>query len=230
MASLAGIVAARGFPRNWTRSRSAWRSRLAAGIAGGLINGALVSYVGILPFVATLGTLTVFSGFAFVASGGKTIFGGDIPAGFSNFAQGRPAALGLGRSSHRELPNLVIAAAVVFVLVWFVLERLAFGRHLYAMGGGGEAARLAGINVRRVRTRGLRLSRAPAPRSRACMYASRVASANPTQGSRPHARWHRRRLPRHDHERERRAADRLHARRRARSRRPRQRPHAIERR
>ena len=41
----------------------------------------------ILPFVATLGTLTVFSGVAFLVSGGRTIFGRDIPPGFSGFAR-----------------------------------------------------------------------------------------------------------------------------------------------
>ncbi len=47
---------------------------ISVGFFGGLFNGFLVSYIGILPFVATLGTLTIFSGMAFIISGGKTIF------------------------------------------------------------------------------------------------------------------------------------------------------------
>ena len=55
----------------------------------------LVSLVGILPFVATLATLTMFSGAAFVVSGGKTISGRAIPEGFGNFARdGIPRRLG----------------------------------------------------------------------------------------------------------------------------------------
>jgi ribose transport system permease protein len=180
MASLAGIVAAVVF-RETESVALGVALALAVGVAGGLVNGALVSYLGILPFVATLGTLTVFSGFAFVASGGKTIFGGDIPGAFSGFAKGGLPLWTAGGQAV-AIPNLVIAAAIVFLLVWFVLERLAFGRHLYAMGGGGEAARLAGINVRRVRLAAFAIAGAGAAIA-GLMYASRVASANPTQGS-----------------------------------------------
>ena len=68
MASLAGIVAAVLFSMGYP----IWIGILAAlfvGIIGGLFNGFLVSIIGILPFVATLGTLTMFSGFAFLISG-----------------------------------------------------------------------------------------------------------------------------------------------------------------
>lgn len=70
MASLAGVVAAvlfaAGFPV-WVGLLAA----LGAGLLGGVFNGFLVSVLGILPFVATLGTLTVFSGTAFLISDGK---------------------------------------------------------------------------------------------------------------------------------------------------------------
>ena len=61
---------------------------LLVGLARRRLNGVLVSLIGILPFIATLATLTVFSGAAFLISGGKTIFGRDIPEGFSGFARG----------------------------------------------------------------------------------------------------------------------------------------------
>src|SRR6195952_1083441 len=70
MASLSGIAAAILF----TLGVPVWAAvgiALLVGIAGGAINGVLVSIVGILPFVATLATLTIFSGVAFVVSGGK---------------------------------------------------------------------------------------------------------------------------------------------------------------
>ena len=175
MASLAGIVAAvlfaGGFPL--------WGGVLAAlgvGLLGGLFNGFLVSVLGILPFVATLGTLTVFSGTAFLISDGKTIFGRDIPAEFSGFAR---AGVEIGDV---KIPFLTLTALVVITLCWFVLEQTNFGRRLYAIGGNREAAHLAGIRVKRLRLIAFALTGLGAAGA-GLMYASRVASANPTQGS-----------------------------------------------
>jgi ribose transport system permease protein len=176
MASLAGIVAALAFRDGhgvWVGVALA----LVVGLVGGLLNGALVAYVGILPFVATLGTLTVYSGLAFLVSGGKTIFGRDIPAAFSGFARS-----GVSLTETISLPSLTIVAALVLLAVWFTLEQTTFGRRLYAIGGNKEAARLAGIRVRRLRFLAFGLSGLGAALA-GLMYASRVASANPTQGS-----------------------------------------------
>ncbi|CAI9414309.1 Ribose import permease protein RbsC [Pleomorphomonas sp. T1.2MG-36] len=176
MASLAGIVAALAFRDGhgvWVGVALA----LVVGLVGGLLNGALVAYVGILPFVATLGTLTVYSGLAFLVSGGKTIFGRDIPAAFSGFARS-----GISLTETISLPSLTIVAALVLLAVWFTLEQTTFGRRLYAIGGNKEAARLAGIRVRRLRFLAFGLSGLGAALA-GLMYASRVASANPTQGS-----------------------------------------------
>src|SRR3569623_2378336 len=87
MASLSGVVAAVLF----TLGGPIWAAILAAlvvGLIGGLLNGAMVSLSGILPCVATLATLTIFSGAAFVVSGGKTISGRTIPDAFGEFARG----------------------------------------------------------------------------------------------------------------------------------------------
>jgi ribose transport system permease protein len=176
MASLAGIVAALAF----RDGQAVWVGvmlALVVGLLGGLLNGALIAYVGILPFVATLGTLTVYSGLAFLVSGGKTIFGRDIPQVFSGFARA-----GLPLSGTVSLPALTILAALVLAAVWFTLEQTAFGRRLYAIGGNKEAARLAGIRVKRLRFLAFGLSGLGAATA-GLMYASRVASANPTQGS-----------------------------------------------
>ena len=86
MASLAGVVAAVIF-RDTGSVPLGVALALATGLAGGALNGALVSYLGILPFVATLGTLTVFSGLAFIICKGTTIFGADIPESFGGFAK-----------------------------------------------------------------------------------------------------------------------------------------------
>lgn len=180
MASLSGIVAAVLFAMGYP----VWVGLLAAlfvGLLGGLFNGFLVSVVGILPFVATLGTLTVYSGIAFLISGGKTIFGRDIPTGFSGFARGGIPLEPLGLEGIK-LPFLTITAVVVIILCWFVLEHTTFGRRLYAIGGNKEAAHLAGIRVKRLRLLAFGLTGLGAAAA-GLMYAARVASANPTQGS-----------------------------------------------
>lgn len=175
MASLAGITAAVCFQAHWPMGLAV-AAALGVGLIGGIVNGLLVAYAGILPFIATLGTLTMYSGAAFILSGGKTIFGRDIPSGFSDFARG---GLMLG---DLKLPFLTIASLVVLGLVWLVLEQTTLGRRLYAIGGNAVAAELAGIRVRRLRLVGFALTGLGAATA-GLMYASRVASANPTQGS-----------------------------------------------
>lgn len=180
MASLAGIAAALVF-KDTGSVPLGLLAALAIGVVGGLINGALVSFIGILPFVATLGTLTVYSGVAFLLSGGKTIFGSDIPKGFSDFARG---GVPLWQSGDQmlSLPNLTLVAVASFVIVWVLLEQTVIGRRLYAIGGNMEAARIAGVKVKSLRFLAFGLSGAGAAAA-GLMYASRVASANPTQGS-----------------------------------------------
>ena len=180
MASLAGIVAAALFAAGYSLPVGI-AAALLTGIVGGMLNGVLVSVLGILPFVATLGTLTVFSGAAFYIAGGKTFYGQDIPKSFSDFARGGLALDGMGLASVK-LPFLTLTAVAVLVLVWVVLEQTAYGRKLYAIGGNREAAHLAGIKVRSLRLSAFALTGFGAATG-GLMYASRVASANPTQGS-----------------------------------------------
>ena len=180
MASLAGIVAAVTF-RETESVPLGIMAALGIGVLGGALNGVLVSYLGILPFVATLGTLTIFSGMAFLLADGKTIFGSAIPESFSAFAKdGIP--LWTSADQILRLPNLVIVAMISLSSVWFMLEKITFGRHLYAMGGSAEAARLAGIPVRFLRVTAFTLVGLGAAIA-GLMYTSRVASANPTQGA-----------------------------------------------
>jgi ribose transport system permease protein len=179
-ATLAGIVAAvlfaAGYPV-WLAVAIA----LLTGLVGGAFNGVLVSLIGILPFVATLATLTIFSGVAFILSDGKTISGRSIPEAFSNFArEGIP--LGEVGGVAVALPNLTIVAIATVAVVWVLLEQTTFGRRLYAIGGNIEAAHLSGVAVRRLKLIAFSLTGFSAALA-GIMYASRVASANPTQGS-----------------------------------------------
>ncbi|KRA99753.1 dolichyl-phosphate beta-glucosyltransferase [Devosia sp. Root685] len=179
-ASLAGIVAA----LMMAAGQPIWASvavALLVGLLGGAFNGVMVSLVGILPFIATLATMTMFSGLAFVVSGGKTISGRAIPEDFGNFARGG-IPLGEWGGVAISLPNLSIIAVVVVLAVWVLLEQTTYGRRLYAIGGNMEAAHLSGIAVKRLRLIAFSLTGLAAAAG-GLMYASRVASANPVQGS-----------------------------------------------
>lgn len=179
MASLAGVVAGVLFVQGWPVPM-ALGAALLVGLAGGVFNGVLVSVVGILPFVATLATLTLFSGLAFLVSDGRTIFGRDIPPGFADFARG---GLTLWTVNERvtRLPNLTMLAIAVTAVIWVVLEQTNYGRRLYAIGGNREAARLAGVRVTALRLSAFAFTGMGAAVA-GLMYASRVASANPVQG------------------------------------------------
>ena len=180
MASLAGVTAAVLFSHGFSVTTGI-AAALAVGALGGLFNGFLVSYVGILPFVATLGTLTMFSGTAFLVSGGQTIFGRDIPAEFSGFARGGVSLDVIGLQG-MVIPFLTILASATLLVVWFTLEQTIYGRRLYAIGGNRVAARLAGVRVRPLRMSAF-VATGIGSAIAGLMYASRVASANPTQGS-----------------------------------------------
>ena len=177
MASLAGVVAAVTFVAGGSPAAGI-AAALLTGLVGGAINGFLVSYVGILPFIATLGAMTVLSGMAFRVSGGKTIFGSAIPPAFSNFARGGVAIW----PTDLSIPNLTWVALGALVVIYALLEHTIHGRRLYAIGGNAEAARLAGVLIRPLRMAAYALSGLGAAVA-GLMYASRVASANPTQGS-----------------------------------------------
>jgi ribose transport system permease protein/putative xylitol transport system permease protein len=111
---------------------------LVVGLAIGLTNGALISKVGINPFVTTLGTAVFIQGLLFVATDAKPIYG--LPAEYT--------FIGLGRIG--PVPVATIIYGVVAVSVWLVLRLSRFGHYVYATGGNKEASRLAGVPVDRV--------------------------------------------------------------------------------
>jgi len=110
---------------------------LAVGAACGLINGLLIAYGRIAPFIVTLAMLAGARGLAEMIAGKKTQIV-TVP-GFVDFFSGR--VLGI--------PVLVIIFAAVAVGGWILLNRTTFGRRTLAVGGNVEAARLAGIKVQR---------------------------------------------------------------------------------
>ena len=109
---------------------------LAIGTVYGLVNGAVVAWIRVNSFIATLATSFVFYGIGFLLSDRSIIRIRDTA--FSEIARGR--ILGL--------TNATWIAVVVVGLFWFTLSRTRFGRHVFATGGAMEAARLAGVRVR----------------------------------------------------------------------------------
>ena len=174
MASLSGVVAATLWAAGWPLPAGI-AAALGVGLIGGLANGLLVAGLGIMPFVATLGTLTMLSGAAFLVSDGRTIFGDAIPEAMGAFARG---GLALGPVT---VPALSLVALAALALVWVLLEHTAAGRRLYAIGGNREAARLAGVAVARLRLLAFAVTGVGAAGA-GLMLTARVASANPTQG------------------------------------------------
>ena len=133
----------------WQQDVSLFKALGAAvlvGAFGGVFNGVLVAYAGLSAFVATLGTLTIFSGLALLVSDGKTIFGRAIPEFVGDFSRGGiPLAEGI------QLPNLTLIAILVLILMGIVLQHTVFGRNLHAVGGNREASILAGVPVAQLR-------------------------------------------------------------------------------
>jgi len=112
---------------------------MLCGLILGALNGILVWRLNIPPIVVTLGTLTIYRGMAFVASGGKWV----------NADQMSPDFIGLTRLPLFGLPLLAWIAIVVIVLFYFFLTRTPFGRSLYAVGVNPTASVYAGIDVGR---------------------------------------------------------------------------------
>jgi len=112
---------------------------IVAGIVVGLVNGGLVAFLRINPFVATLGTMSMIRGIVFVSTNATPVFG--VPFGFT--------ALGLGKTM--GVPNLVLVFAVVAAILGFLLHQTRFGHHVYMVGGNARAAAVMGIRTARLR-------------------------------------------------------------------------------
>jgi ribose/xylose/arabinose/galactoside ABC-type transport system permease subunit len=133
--ALAGVVAAKlstmGYPL--------WLAILGGATAGaviGVINGALIINLRITPVIATLGTMNVARGLAFLISDGRAVVSG-LPPEFR-----LP-----GRSYVGPVPTPVIAMIVVFFIFYFLLNHTLLGKYTYAIGGNRETARLSGIPI-----------------------------------------------------------------------------------
>jgi ribose transport system permease protein len=109
---------------------------IAAGTLVGVINGFIVVQLGVNPFITTLGTMSFFSGLAFILSSGQTVSIRDDL--FDWFLYTKPF----------NIPVFVIILVVVMAFALFVERKTVVGRNIFAIGGNREAARLSGISIK----------------------------------------------------------------------------------
>lgn len=107
-----------------------------AGAAVGTINGVLVAFAALPPFIVTLGMMGAARGLVLVITDANTIQ--PLPDAFASIANG--TVLGV--------PNLLWIAVTVTIVAGFILRRTVFGRYVYAIGSNAESARLSGVPVR----------------------------------------------------------------------------------
>ncbi len=137
--ALTGVIASKlmefGLPI-WTAIIAA----LALGAAIGLLNGYLITGVGINPFIATLGTMSMVRGLALAITQGMPVY--DLPKPFAFLGEGRVFGF----------PFALLVMIVLVIISDRFMSRTIFGRLFYYTGGNEEAAKLSGINTSRVKT------------------------------------------------------------------------------
>ena len=114
---------------------------LVVGAVLGLFNGFLVTNLKLQPFIATLGTMSLYRGIAYVVTGGVPVT--NVPDSFRNIFNGQ-----IGESGIRYY---VIVMLVVFIVAHVILSKTRTGDYLYAVGGNEEAAKLSGVNTRKTK-------------------------------------------------------------------------------
>lgn len=107
------------------------------GLLGGVINGLLISRVGITPILATLGTMQIYNGLAIVFTGGKTLYG--VPSALTTF----------GKTTVATVPALFWLFLIAAVLVAILLQRTPLGLKLFLQGSNAKAASYSGLNLAR---------------------------------------------------------------------------------
>jgi rhamnose transport system permease protein len=111
---------------------------LVLGAILGSFNGLIISYGGVPPIIATLGTFTVYRGLVFFYSNGTWINSYQLPVKFKMLSKGTPVGI----------PNMIIFAILAVLVVYYFLNHTRTGRDIYAVGSNLEAAFVSGIRTR----------------------------------------------------------------------------------
>jgi ribose transport system permease protein len=132
--AVAGVLAV-GLDASGVPSIFAVLGGLVAGALCGLLNGVLVAKTKLPSFIVTLGAMTYLRGLAYVTTGAYPLIKSNLGFGF------------LGGGLLGPIPVPVIIALLVYIVGYIILTRTTFGRHVYAIGGNEQAARLSGMRV-----------------------------------------------------------------------------------
>ena len=109
---------------------------LVIGFGLGIINGFLISKLHLQPFVATMGTMSIYRGLAYVITGGYPVL--SVPKSYRNVFNSTLA------------PNVSVSVLIFFVfaiVMTIVMKKTRLGSHIYAIGGNEDATRLSGVRV-----------------------------------------------------------------------------------
>jgi ribose transport system permease protein len=167
--ALAGALAA-GFALSGLPPPLAMGLGVGIAVALGTLQGLLVAYAGLPPFIVTLAGLTAFRGLTLVYTDGRPITG--LPDPF----------LFLGNGTLLGIPVPVMVMLSFLLLTHLLLQNTALGRYLYAIGGNEEAARLSGVPVARIKVFAYAYSGLAAGLA-ALVLTGRLNSAQPTAGT-----------------------------------------------
>jgi ribose transport system permease protein len=115
---------------------------LAVALAAGAVNGYLIAYLGLSPFVVTLGMLSVARSLALVVSNNQMVY---------QFGPDEKLLFALGGGETFGIANPVWILIALTLIFGFLLNFTVWGRHIYAVGGNPQAARLTGLAVERVK-------------------------------------------------------------------------------
>lgn len=140
------------------------------GMLLGAFNGTVITRLRVHSFLATLASSMIFTTIAVLITGGSLI------------TVTTPGFTALGRDRVGGIFVAVLVMIVVVAILWFVLSRTLFGRHVYAVGGNAEAAELSGIHVNRTRILVFVISGLAAGTA-AAIGVSRIASGQPLAGA-----------------------------------------------
>jgi rhamnose transport system permease protein len=113
---------------------------MALGAVLGMFNGLIIAVGKVPPIIATLGTLSIYRGMVFLYSEGKWISSYQLPEAFKMLAKGTPLGI----------PNIIIFAIVVAIIVYYFLNYTRTGRDIYAVGSNPDAAQYVGIRKQRI--------------------------------------------------------------------------------
>ncbi|AOO55283.1 ribose ABC transporter permease [Raoultella ornithinolytica] len=143
---------------------------LGIGAICGVFSGSLVAYAGLQPFIVTLGGLSLFRAVALIYTGGNPVFG--IPTEFRS----------LINSEIFGIPTPIVIVAVIALVLWTVMNKTPLGEYILAVGGNEEAARVAGVPVKKTKVTVFVISGTLASLA-SLILIGRLGAAEPTIGN-----------------------------------------------